>query len=715
MIPFQFRQATSGRQNKAWLPSIAMLLFLVGSFSVAATAAPQTLTLTDSSGRAVKGIICDNLPGIAPTERNYVVVGGFASIESYKFTTPNGTDGDAHNNAGEARIESGQLRYYPPAEFNPQQASSGQALAITEKARRSIELLVAGRDKAGQRLEGTATILLARPTVVLVHGINNTPGHWNGTNDNGVGSELAKHGFTVAPLNHGKTAYEELLKQAQEEGKEPPGRDFAALFFRGNGPVEFAAGRLCQTVQDALEKNRTHGFAARRVDIVAHSYGGVISRWYLRSNALHSAAGTAGEGQNIGHASRLWYTNSNYPGGKDLYDLPPTFLDGAAFNSSPSHAGECPIDHARSVRKLIAIASPWRGVPVANFVNETHGPVEEAPSSVPEEVSLRRKRIGFKRLGWYINKAIPVPVRVPAMEVLGVNSRWLWHLNDQPFIDDIAYGAIAGNDNAYQLGIDLNTALDRLLSPSWFVYFGLEHRPKSRINYSDGLVPVWSAVIEEKSPVIPATHNKILRHPQARRYVLEALSRSDITRGATLNQLWANDWEFSMPLAKADQHKKDAAGQQPKLKTWHFKQGHMAPGDRDKVYVAWSTSDARSGVARISQQALREVRMVEARSLGPAPQGGSRTIVLSWNTTVPTLRPRVTFHGQNAREAEVVPSTEPLLPGDTAEVPQTRHELLVRGLRLNTPYKFAVQSEIPNPPDQPLKLSSRALTLIIKP
>lgn len=698
MILSHSQAAVSCRRNATWLASAGMLMLLAHGFTVA-HAEPVKLTLTDANGRAMIGVVCDNLEGLSQAERTYLVVGNFAGIESYKLLTSNGTQADAaaRNNVGEVRFENGQLRYYPPAEFNYQQAPFRGGMPITHNAQRSVELQVTGHNQQGQRVEGIAKILLSRPTVVLVHGINNTPEHWNGTNDNGVGSELRRYGFTVARLNHGKTAYQELLEKARKHGKAPVNEDFRKLFFRGNGPVEFAAGRLCETVQVALKKRHKQGFAARRVDIVAHSYGGVISRWYLRSNALHSAAG-----EETGHASRLWYTNSNYPGGKDLYDLPPSFLEGLPFKSGLSATDQCPIDHTHSVRKLITIASPWRGVPVANLVNETHGPVDPAPPDAPEAVSLRRKRIGLKRLGWYINNAIPVPVRVPAMEVLAVNSRWLGHLNARPFVDGIAYGAVAGNDNAYQLGIDLNTALDRILSPSWFVYFGLEHRPRSAINYSDGLVPVWSAVIGEESRVIPATHNKILWHPEAKRYVLEALSRSDLTRGATLNERWSGDWQFSMPLSKA------------KFKTWHFKPGHMAPGDRDAVYALRLTADAQSEVARISQQALRELRAVEVRYMGEAPlrDGEERDrqhfVSIAWTTTVPTLRPRVIFHGEAAREVEVITST--LKPSQ----PQTRHEIVVRGLRLNTPYKFTVQSEIENPPDRPLRLSSRAQSFTLK-
>lgn len=712
MILSHSQAAASCRRNTTWLASAGLLLLAQG-FTMA-HASPVELNLTDANGHAMIGVVCDNLEGLAQAERTYLVVGNFAGIESYKLLTSNGKQADAaaRNNVGEVRFENGQLRYYPPAEFNYQQAPSREGMSITHNAQRSVELEVTGHNHQGQRVEGKAKILLARPTVVLVHGVNNTPKHWNGTHDNGVGSELRKHGFTVAPLNHGKTAYQELLQQAQNGGKEPVSKDFGRLFFRGNGPVEFAAGRLCETVQEALKKRRDQGFAARRVDIVAHSYGGVISRWYLRSNALHSAAGRVEEGEETGHASRLWYTNSNYPGGKDLYDLPQSFLDGSPFKSGLSAADQCPIDHTRSVRKLITIASPWRGVPVANLVNETQGPVDKAPPDAPEAVSLRRKRIGLKRLGWYINNAIPVPVRVPAMEVLAVNSRWLAQLNAQPFVDGIAYGAIAGNDNAYQMGIDLNTALDRILSPSWFAYFGLEHRPRSQINYSDGLVPVWSAVIGQESPVIPATHNKILWHPEAKRYVLEALSRSNLTRGATLNESWLEGWKFSMPLAKASKQKANSA--KVKLKTWHFKTGHMAPGDRDAVYAPRLTLGAQSEVARISQQALRELRVVTVRYLGQAPlrDGEERdrqhSVSIAWTTTVPTLRPRVIFHGETAREVEFITPT--LKPSE----PQTRHEILVRGLHLHTPYKFTVQSEIENPPDRPLKLFSHAQTFTLK-
>jgi hypothetical protein len=353
------------------------------------------------------------------------------------------------------------------------------------------------------------------------------------------------------------------------------------------------------------------------VDIVAHSYGSVVARWFLKT-----AAGAAPD-------SRHWYVNSsNDPRGANLYTLPAWFWNGepppGADASTPPVPGGVP------VRKLITIAGIWRGVPLCNYLNEIRGPAH--PNALGGRRFYDAPLAGYLKylaptVGRFVDRRLEkqLPTRVPSMEVMAVNSRWMRFLDERPFDDGVAYGSVAGDDSrmiaARIADLDPYTTISHYQQPPWFPDLKLERYNKGDHNISDGVVPLWSAALSGSSEIVSSHHTAILRDEETRTYVLAALCSGILPTGDKLNALWGNAVVSRVWDARDE-----------RFRFWDFDDVEMAPEPQNTDYrlvepngvlAAEEAGAASAAVARIAPQALMPLPPVKPDATKKPPSGSS--------------------------------------------------------------------------------------------
>ncbi len=686
----------------------------------AQTAKPQSaplseaLPMTDAQGRIVEGIVCDNLPDTPSIQRSRLYLPLPPALRdqtlAFALTYMVGKGKrqselrPANGSAGQIVRDGNQLIYPPPDEFNvnptPQRLSD-----ITRDPRRTV-LLTITRSGAGPATPLVRqAIVLARPPVVMVHGINSnaTSPNWNGKNL--LTGMLARYGAT-AFVNHGTDDFSHRHPLARP-----------ALYFKGNGPVEHAAQRVGETVEQALRTARDQHLAIRRVDLIGYSYGGVAARWYLHSfrhdaNAQNSVAWYS-RAQNSGRPNPLYQIKADWyqqqlAGESKKEKGESRSGDAFSFPLASFSPQECP------VRKFVTVASLWRGAPLCNYVNEIHAPDAAGPHLHQAPLLLGL----FGTVGGFVDGPLSeyLATRVPSMEVMAVNSPWLTALDDyqeagqeKPCLDHVAYGCVAGDDSAY-LGIpglaeglfDPYSAIQSAQTPPWFPYLVLERRADSLQNYSDGLVPLWSAIITQNfgawhhSLIVGANHDSILANPQAQAFVVCALNnRAWLPPGSAINPRFRYPivsrellplpdvnapGNLPIPAFAIDPPNTAYTPDRPR-KTWYFRAGGMAPDVQNGYYPQINL------LARITPAALREIHGLKIDRI-------TRTsAVVSWHTAgelsdtvTVTQWQQVNF----ARYEDVEPAYEqrPLGPRVTRD-----HQILLTGLTPSTRYNVVVSSE----------------------
>jgi len=502
------------------------------------------------------------------------------------------------DSAGRLVKEPAGIIYYPPDEFNPVQAPS-ETSQISSLRERGVKIGIRISRPDGGSTTYERTLLLRRPPVVLVHGVNASATMWTDPHDCGswLASRLTRLGFDLAYVDHG----------APDAASGSAGE----LAFHGNGPIERAAELLDQTVAGCLRSVRdaSPSFAIRRVDLVGHSYGGIIARWFLRM----------ANGDFPAEDSRAWYRYAT-----NVADKPGVYHILDSFYARPRYhsvlRGPC-------VRKLITIASPWRGTPIANYVNQTRAPndplgLRDAPIFNSHRISISTVLDRLERL----RTGITVETRAPSMEVNAVESPWLAFLNSdsgfgsagpipesggagprseygnaglrarrgpKPFLDGVAYASLAGDNTAFlsesliaghgshggrDLGVDLYSLLDSVQTPSRFPYLALDWHAGSDANYSDGLVPLWSALPfgsgeTHFSKIVDANHTSILLNDVAIDAVACWLSNRDVPTGRDLNPMWGKPIDSGIA--------NESGGP---TKQWVFQPGCMAPWPQSDLY-----------------------------------------------------------------------------------------------------------------------------------
>ena len=674
--------------------------------------------MTDAQGRRVEGIACDNLPGLPEAQRDRLYLLLPAALRGQPLTLALtytvGRGRRAHEStpadgsAGQVRRDGDRLLYTPPDEFNVNPAPRSLR-DITRDPRRVVVLTArrAGADTAEAPL-ARQSIVLTRPPVVLVHGINAsaTSPYWAGRGS--LTDTVAKYGAT-ALVNHGEDDFNHRNLLAHP-----------ALYFRGNGPVEHAAQRLAETVARTLQSARNEHLAIRRVDLVGYSYGGLVARWYLHTfrhdprarNSVrwYARAANNGRPKPLYQLKPDWYQQQledTQPEGKRKKEKGESGEDTTfAFPLSPFSSEECP------VRKFITVASMWRGVPLCNYANEIHAAVTTGPRLSRAPLLL------LGNLGGFVDGPLAdlLATRVPSMEVMAVNSAWLNALDsyeeggqEKPCLDNVAYGCVAGDDSAY-LGLpgiaeglfDPYSAIQSVQVPSWFSYLALERRADSLQNYSDGLVPLWSAIITpdfgtwHPSLIVSGNHDTILANHQTHAYVICALNNRDwLPMGSAINPRWRQPIASRELLPLPDVNAPDnlpipayALGapttpytpDRPR-KTWAFRPHEMAPALQNQLYPQIDL------LARIAPTALREIRGVQISRI-------TRTsAVISWQTGAELSDTITITQWQQVNfgafeEVEVACEQKPLGPRVTRS-----HQALLSGLRPDTRYTIVVSSE----------------------
>ncbi len=332
--------------------------------------------------------------------------------------------------------------YVPPIEFDlsgPNNASE-----------RSIELAVQLAWSSEQTTVHSKQILLVKPPVVLVHGLSLSPASWA----NFEPEFRNNRGFKTFAADHSGGSY---TSGAPTWGGNGDVHDSYA-FVRGGMPGSVG-------VAEALDRFRTgdataHAglkIAVAKADIVASSYGGVLSRWYVEQ------------------------------------------------------AG----DYGDDVRKLITLGTPHRGVGAVNMnIRAVSDPVIANASSQlfnPVDTIAGTLQLiddlGFLR---WKKGSTPEDV-VPSLQVLSFGSEVLAQLNDPPFRDTVAYASIVGTDNQLDFvvfTINIHYDLDPVVSvlsqqKSYFPWMpNLDAGP----NDSDAVVPTWSATLPARSTSVPLDH-----------------------------------------------------------------------------------------------------------------------------------------------------------------------------------------------------------------
>ena len=733
------------------------------------------LPLTDADGDPVIGIVCDNLPDTPAAQRDRLFLPlpanlrdvplafSLADIRSEKTPEAQGRQKqakrgnpplpqDAETNirgASPRRLAAGHLAgslqlpelgtlvregdrlvYTPPDAFN--RRPDPQNLRDVDRAPRRAVLLTVRRTAPDgtTNIVAQQPIIIARPPVVLVHGINTNAASAEWIGKDRLAGKLPAWGFATALVNHGQNDY---------DFRHP--LDRAAQDFLGNGPVEIAASRLAATVADTLLATRLREhLAIRRVDLIGYSYGGVICRWYLHG-FRHDPR--------IRH-SLQWYVHStNVAGKRGLYTIDPSWIaqqqgkreegKGKREKSTPSYSDTVSPDNLSAsfpsslfpfpcpVRKCLTVASMWRGVPLCNYLNEIH----ERPAGGPR---LADAPLVGVTVGQFVDGPLAefLPTRVPAMEVMAVNSPWLDALDNyeeagqrKPFLDEVAYGCVAGDDNAF---LELPGTSGSLLDPysvlriaqvpSWFPYLALERHDGSDANYSDGLVPLWSALFTEDfggmhpARIVHANHDTVLADAQAYEYVVCALSSSHwLPTGRALNARWSLPVQSRTPLPYADAGMQQnspipafalnapplIAPSERTRRTWRFIPGQMAPTVQNALYPQINL------LGRIAPAALREIRGVVIDHTTPT------SAEVFWRTAAPlngsvrvTQWQQVNFAAYDDREVECRIETLGYSVGQ-------EHRFRISGLQPNTAYQVIVTSEVTEDPDDVVAVRSDAL------
>ncbi len=519
----------------------------------------------NDTGQMVKGIVCDNpvtFDDLAPTDTDILnrankleirLPSGMVALYDQGSVCLSGatsTDGRGNPNAGIVVVKDNKVWYLPPDEFNYNQKPSSIVDVLRTPLRnvtvKTTIKLTDGRIVAFSPL----SITLARPVVVLVHGINSDIHKWEDYIFGVNGTYLDGPAIPYAILDHSSV-------------------------HKGNGPVEYGAMKLQELSSNAIWRvnagtflseyrkysggNQVYSFqyyrnrplSCKRVDIVAHSYGGVIARWYLASNGSSD--------------SLSWYQRQ----GTDT-----------SIVTSPAN-----FTQKQNVRKLLTIGSMWRGVPLANYVNEAHFKYEHDGRKFYDAPTFWNPS---KHLGeWLSNSTINtiVPTDAPSMEVMASDSPWISYLiynnanpnqsglTPDPFLREVAYGSVAGNKEYYLGMLDgVYGTLDDVQQPSWFPYLTLERKTgHDEPGYNDGLVPVWSAAIPASFTTVFANHSELPGHIDTHNYCVQWLNNCDLPLGAALSNTWQQSaLDLADPISGG---------------SWRFLAVRMMPQDRSIHYL----------------------------------------------------------------------------------------------------------------------------------
>ena len=349
--------------------------------------------------------------------------------------------------------------YRSPIEFNLSNLSDTNR---TRDIRPTVKITSQVETTAGK----PHALVIVRPAVVLVHGINSNPETWNT-----AVQALQARGFETEHfrVNHGGGADHgngaiEISSQLVAQMTEKAIASFQGAEFQGpngNSYQAFPSLAAPTTVTKPMfpktaNANVGRKIVAQKVDIIAHSYGGLLSRWYMEQSGTFEAK--------------------------------------------------------RNVRKLITLGTPHLGSPQANMVREVfkNGLIANAKAEGVGSVERNMLKLMDDLQYWeqlFVSSdgIAANGNHLPVFETLPVNSLKLQQLASGkdglgPFQNDVGYAAVFGTDTTIDLGLPFlhNVSLNKAFVPLFGNYGTTNDTPyfpwiKTREGVNDSVVPDWSA------------------------------------------------------------------------------------------------------------------------------------------------------------------------------------------------------------------------------
>jgi triacylglycerol esterase/lipase EstA (alpha/beta hydrolase family) len=394
------------------------------------------------------------------------------------------------------------------------------------------------------------SIFLGRTPVVCIHGINSGASQWEGSKK--MEGKLEEDGFDVWKADHGSDLFQEIKSVLDEIANSTPPlsapvSDLKILVdeieknMHGNSDVENNAAPILmeriETIKEAYrngkyelpnsasfslpanisywdqyniggvpipevsaiisrwranensERKHIHGLqmAIQKTDLVAHSYGGIVSRWYTEKCPDYLSRRDARKLITIGTPHR----------GSPITNL----CSEAYMNPDIYNAG--------IKNSVFDEVLQWNWVAGADSLGET---LDELNKNLVIDVNIIfRKFKNESRIRWYKRPADqngqeshqpPPPAGgrtgadlVDSLKLLSVNSKFLEDLNENPFLDNMAYACVIGN-NEKLVGIMFVNLLDTVEpyqeSPGRHSYAPWYSALDAGNGKSDAVVPVWS-------------------------------------------------------------------------------------------------------------------------------------------------------------------------------------------------------------------------------
>jgi pimeloyl-ACP methyl ester carboxylesterase len=230
--------------------------------------------------------------------------------------------------------EDSRAFYVPPDSYlDPQH--TGYSESDSHNSDEECLMSIRGMLPNGQTLRGGRSFVLRRPPVVLVHGVTSNPATWD--------TVLWNEPSMPIPTRIYKVDYSATNTKGYSE-------NYPILALA----IDTALGEY-RAANDAGHNPNVgfHGvrYAATRADVVGHSMGGQLARFYIADGmpALIDREGYVEDAHNLRSPA---YTDGRWP-----------YLHADNFG-------------AGSIRRLITLGSPFKGSPLANAVSGLTAPGE---------------------------------------------------------------------------------------------------------------------------------------------------------------------------------------------------------------------------------------------------------------------------------------------------------------------------------------------------
>jgi pimeloyl-ACP methyl ester carboxylesterase len=386
--------------------------------------------------------------------------------------------------------------YRPPNEFD---LADSTDTGMERRIPLAVEAVLNGTqlDQGGK----PAGLTLTRPPLVLVHGMNSGPSAWDGSLTGGQSfnqSVSGEYPHTFA-VDH--------------SGVDPANPSFGTTY--GEGEIADMYKFVEQTIGQATNAYRSGTFfngdpyappnpnnpaaanamiAVQKVDVVAHSYGGLLTRWYIEQSG-------------------------------DFEDR-------------------------RDVRKLVELGTPNLGAPLANMVDEIYSnPVIAAAApnvTLANIASLLNLVMVLDTIGKSGSGGMPSDIGgtvAPFFEDAGVGSQRLTQLNANPFNSSVGYAAVVGTQSTFTTFPGLSGLTN--------LYDDVEPMSSNGLNYfpwlnqfdgsqTDTIVPTWSASlgVPAYNFQIPAIHTDLPKNAAVQAQVLKWLSDPNVPLGSAQAAAW---------------------------------------------------------------------------------------------------------------------------------------------------------------------------------